>query len=131
MLFRYMTFKSTRRYIDKVDDLTHAYNHRYHRSIWMRPVDVNADNQQELFYRMYGDPREYHVSRSAPKYRIGDLVRMSRIKEVFEKGFDESYSREIYKISQILHTHPIEYKVKSLKHEPIYGRFYEKELIPI
>lgn len=131
ILFRYMTFKNTRRYIDKLSDLTHAYNSRYHRSIGMRPIDVNASNQKELFIRMYGDPAKWHINEAVPKYKSGELVRISRIKSTFERGFDENYSREVYKIAKILTTTPITYKLISLKNENLVGRFYEQELIPV
>ena len=131
MLFRYMTFKSSHRYIDKLDEITLAYNSRYHRVLGMRPIDVNANNQKDLFYRMYGDPRNWHIRKWVNKYRLGETVRISRIKGKFERGFDESYSREIYKIHKILSTDPIQYKLVSLKNEILHGRFYENELIPV
>lgn len=131
ILFRYMTYKNTRRYIDKLDDLTQAYNSRYHRSIGMRPIDVNAGNQKELFIRMYGDPAKWHINDEKGLFKEGDHVRISRIKSTFERGFDENYSREIYQIDKVLTTTPITYKLKSLKNEHLMGRFYEQELIGV
>jgi len=131
ILFRYLTYKNTRRYIDKVDDFATAYNARYHSSIGMRPMDVNAGNQKELFYRMYGNPAKWHMNSKEPLYKIGDTVRISRIKSTFEKGFDQNYSREIYKIDKVLTTTPITYKLKSLQNESLLGRFYEQELMSV
>ena len=43
--FCHMTQNQTFRYIDIVEEITDAYNHRYHRRIKMRPVDVTKENE--------------------------------------------------------------------------------------
>ena len=45
-----MTQHQTFRYIDIIDDVTNAYNHRYHRTIKMRPVDVTVENQSDVWH---------------------------------------------------------------------------------
>ena len=40
-MYRYFTTKNTRRYIDVLPDLLHSYNHTYHRSIGMAPIEVD------------------------------------------------------------------------------------------
>jgi len=44
-MFRYFTYKNTRRYTDVLEDLLHSYNNTYHRSIGMSPLEVNRDNE--------------------------------------------------------------------------------------
>ena len=44
-MYRYFTAKYTRRYTDILQDLVHAYNNTYHRSIGMPPTDVTSDNE--------------------------------------------------------------------------------------
>ena len=56
--FKYMNQKQTFRYIDIIDDITHAYNHRYHRAIKMRPVDVTSENEAEEWNNLYRKKRE-------------------------------------------------------------------------
>ena len=48
-IFRYFTQMQTYRYIDKLQDFAHSYNHTEHRSIKMAPVDVNASNDADLW----------------------------------------------------------------------------------
>ena len=39
-----MTSRSKNMYIDKLDDIVNKYNHAYHRTIKMKPVDVKKRN---------------------------------------------------------------------------------------
>ena len=40
---KYMTSISKNVYIDKLDEIVHKYNNTYHRTIKMKPVDVNPN----------------------------------------------------------------------------------------
>jgi len=44
-MYRYFTARYTRRYVDVLPDLLHSYNHTYHRSIGMAPVEVDDTNE--------------------------------------------------------------------------------------
>ena len=63
-----------------------------------------------------------------PKFKIGDLVRISRVKEIFEKGFHDNYSRAVYKVVKVLPTTPITYNLTDFDNTPLDGGFYEQEL---
>ena len=39
--YKYMTSISKNVYIDKLDDIVNKYNNSYHRTIKVKPVDVN------------------------------------------------------------------------------------------
>ena len=41
--YKYMTSVSKDVYIVKLDDIVHEYNDNYHRTIKMKPVDVNTN----------------------------------------------------------------------------------------
>ena len=62
-----------------------------------------------------------------PKYKVGDKVRISVKKDIFEKGFTINWSDKIYTITEILKTLPPTYKIKDDREE-IKGTFYEQEL---
>ena len=40
-IYKYMTSVSKTVYIDDLDDIVNKYNNTYHRTIKMKPVDVN------------------------------------------------------------------------------------------
>jgi len=127
-LSRYMTLHNSLRYIDILQDVVTAYNNTYSNVTGHKPVDVDESNAKEIFIRMFGSPNDWFKNLKEPKFKIGDHVRLTRSKGKFEKGYEETFTREVYTISGILNTNPREYKVKSLKGEKIEGRFYEKEL---
>jgi len=52
-MFRYFTYKNTRRYIDVLDDLLYSYNNTHRRSIRMAPAQVNIDNENVVRARLY------------------------------------------------------------------------------
>lgn len=52
-MYRYFTAKNTRRYVDVLPDLIHAYNHSRHRSIGMAPAEVTSDNEDTVRSRLY------------------------------------------------------------------------------
>jgi len=51
-MFRYFTYKNTRRYTSVLEDLLHSYNNTYHRSIGMSPLEVNRDNEDIVRARL-------------------------------------------------------------------------------
>jgi len=54
------------------------------------------------------------------KYRVGDLVRISRAKDAFEKGYEAKWSQEIFQIYSVLDwRNPYVYKLQDLADEVI------------
>ena len=126
-MWRYFTAKKTMRYIDILPDLVYSYNHTVHRSIKMRPTDVTVDNEKQMWHTLYDDDDddEEHVKY---KFKIGDQVRISKIKRTFEKGYLPNFSKEIFTISKQVPCYPPVYKLKDYDGEELKGTFYEKEL---
>ena len=58
-----------------------------------------------------------------PKFKIGDKVRVSKLKSVFDKSYTGNWSTEIFEIDKIIHSKPIVYHLKDIQ-----GSFYEYEL---
>src|SRR6266581_9065927 len=52
-MFRYFTYKSTTRYIDVLQDIVCAYNQSFHRTIKTTPVNVTANNENEIHKLVY------------------------------------------------------------------------------
>ncbi|KAK3932326.1 LOW QUALITY PROTEIN: Putative uncharacterized transposon-derived protein [Frankliniella fusca] len=125
-LFKRFTHTEQYRYVDGLlDDIVDAYNHTYHRSIKMRPVDVTPDRVLEVYNNLYHGMK--HTSKKT-KFNVGDYVRISREKQVFEKGYTWNWSEEIFKIVQVIpHAVPV-YRLEDLDKDPIEGTFYEMEL---
>jgi hypothetical protein len=122
-MFRYLTNHRTNRWIDVLDDLIQSYNGSFHRCIGMTPNDVTPENQDIVIRRLYPE-------KPTPKwkYMIGDTVRISKYKHVFEKGYTQNWTEEIFTIAERYPTHPVTYGLKDLEGEDIKGKFYEPEL---
>ena len=128
-LWRYFTYKNTKKYIDILQSVVHAYNHTKHRTIKMLPADVNLDTASQIRERMLLERKISDSKIKKPKYSVGALVRISTAKGVFAKGYEGGWSKELFTISKILdHRYPIVYVVKDLANEEIDGFFYEQEL---
>ncbi|KAL6419006.1 hypothetical protein ACFW04_011635 [Cataglyphis niger] len=69
--------------IDALSCLVKEYNARKHRTIGMRPVDVIPAIADKLLNTVYSN-----VKIAAPaKFKLYDLVRVSKFKTISEKGF--------------------------------------------
>ncbi|GFT87162.1 uncharacterized transposon-derived protein F54H12.3 [Trichonephila clavipes] len=118
--------KNTKRYIGVVDKLVYSYNNTWHRSIQMTPASVTETNQSQVWENLYGKQNNKKVNKS--NYRLNDTVRISKEKLLFEKGYEQNWTREIFTIHDIIRKNPIVYKLKDLAGEVIRGTFYEQEL---
>lgn len=128
-MYRYFTFKNTKRYIDVLQPLVGAYNKTPHSTIKMPPAAVtlyNADiARKNLVTR--GQQRQPHHKQA--RFKVGQYVRISREKNVFEKGAEKSWSEEIFKITQVLKRQALFiYELCDLDGEKIEGFFYPEEL---
>ena len=97
-MYRYFTYKNTYRYVDVLQQFITAYNKIIHTTIKMPPAAVTIYNAHIARKNLVERTSRNQVYRSKPKYKIGDYVRISREKNVFEKGAEKSWSEEIFKI---------------------------------
>ena len=67
--------------------------------------------------------------KKAPKYKIGDFVRIQDKRGVFSKQSTTNWSRELFKIKNINNTQPVTYTIEDENHELIEGKYYEQELL--
>ena len=66
-----------------------------------------------------------------PKFKIGDKVRVSKFKSVFEKGYTSNWRTEIFTVDRVMSTNPVTYKLKDYQDQSIGGSFYEQELLKV
>jgi hypothetical protein len=99
------------------------YNHRIHSSTKKTPDELYHTNVLS---------NEYHAEKENPpdaKFKIGDYVRLSKVKRTFEKGYTSRYTHEAFKVTSVSDNYPYLYQVDDLMGEPIEGKVYEKEMI--
>lgn len=78
----------------------------------MKPNDVYSGNEQQLLNTMYKYEQEYSKQRRTAKFRIGDHVRMSEYRAVFDKSYTPNWSTLIFTIRKVQYnTEPITYLI--------------------
>lgn len=117
ILYKYMEEHQSPRYIDKLQGLTQLYNNSYHRIIKMSPYEAEqAKNHSrvllnlEQYYRKVGEEGE-----KVPRFKVGDLVRISAQKTMFQKGYYQTFKPQIYEIAFVKTNLPVPmYKLKNV-----------------
>ena len=90
--YKYMTSISKNVYIDKLDDTVNKYNNTYHRAIKIKPADVKWNTY-------IGSSKE--INDKDPIFKISDVVRISKEKNIFAKGYVTNWSEEDFVIKKV------------------------------
>ena len=82
--------------LDKLGYIVNKYNNTYRNTIKM-PVDVKSST--------YIDSSKENNDKD-PKFKVGDIVRISKFKNIFSKGYVPNWSKEVFVIIKIKSTVP-------------------------
>lgn len=94
----------------------------------MKPNEVSGENEQELLNTVYKYKREYTKCRMA-KFHVGEYVRLSDIRLVFDKSYTPNWSTAIFRVRKVQYnTDPITYLLKTYDDQEIEGSMYAEEL---
>ena len=125
-LWKYFSANGTYRYLDVLQLLIDKYNKTKHRSTGFPPIEARKPkNREKVFKNLYS--KKIQEREITPKFKLGDPVRISRKKPLFDKGYTINWTHKIYTIAEVLSTYPPTYKIKDDK-GIIEGSFYEQEL---
>lgn len=129
-LYRYMTHNNTKSYIPVLPDIVQSYNKTYHSSINRAPAAVNEKNAAQVFRYQYATEMKDMLSarRQRPVFAVGDLVRISKSKGTFKKGYLPNWSEDIFSIHEIVYRTPLVYRLCNSDQEIIKGVYYTAEL---
>lgn len=110
------------KWIDILTTIIDRYNNKVHRTTGMKPSAVGPNTKLRIF--SYRDEEAL----SKHKFNIGEIVRISKYKGVFDKGYSASWSSELFKVKKVKQTNPVTYLLEDMDGKPIQGGFYEFEL---
>ena len=115
-------------YLDILPEILKQYNNTKHSSIKMTPTEASKKKDKgTVYFNLFGNLTQ---SSSQAKFQVGEKVRISKYKrKLFDRGYTENWSEEVFIIDKIQYTNPITYKLKDLNNEEIQGSFYEPELL--
>lgn len=124
-LYKKFTEYNTLNWINMIQQVVKDYNNTKHSSIGIAPSKVNESNSDQVRIRL----ATCKTSIVKPKFKIGDWVRITKYKHIFEKGYTINWSEELYKVVRVRKTVPIVYELETELGEQVKGTFYEKEMM--
>lgn len=136
-MWKQFSLRGTHKWLDILPSILADYNNTKHSTIRMRPNDVNDLNEKELMLTAYNYTQQHQRTgvqrrrrkKQKVKFNVGDSVRMSKYKHVFEKGYTPNWTTEVFTIRKVLHmTHPITYLLRDWQGNDIEGAVYAEEL---
>ena len=123
-MWKMFTLNGNYNWIDALPRLVVDYNARKHCAIGMKPIDVTPAIADKLLNTVYNN-----VKIAAPaRFKVGDSVRVSKFKTIFDKGYTPNWTTEVFKIVKVQKTNPATYVLEDSRGNPIAGGFYEYEL---
>jgi len=137
VMYRYFTHNQSYKYDDKLQYFVNNYNNRPHSSLNEKaPVEITKRNENIIWKHLYIDTlkpnkvlKSSHKVVKRFKYKRGDLVRLSHLKKVFDRDYQEKWTEEIFKVKsrELRQGIPV-YKVVDYEGDPVKGTFNEPEL---
>ena len=124
ILYRYMEDFGYK-YKHKLSQFIATLNSRRNTSIDVR---ANTVKNCDFMSIPYSKPlREF----KKPTFKVGDRMRISKIKLPFCTVYKPQFTREVFEIVAISTRKPPTYTIKDEQGEVIQGKFYQKELIKV
>ena len=90
-----------------------------HSTIKVRPVEVKSSTY-------FNSSKE--INDKDPKFKIGDIVRISKYKNILSKVYNPNWSEEVFMIKKVKNTVSQTYVINDLDREEIVETFYGIEL---
>ena len=129
LLYKFFTYSKTKRFVEVLPQLVDEYNSREHSVTKMIPNDVSYYNQHLLFLDGVRDRYDLSTDNQKPKYVLNDAVRFAKAKLPFSRGFEKTFTDEIFYVSSISRSPLITYKIVDDRGIVVETRFYEQELV--
>ena len=124
MMYQKFTENNNTIFYNIIDDLVNKYNNKYHSTIKMSPVQASLKINEKKIENIYN----FEKTKKPGKFKIGDKVRLSLEKNVFEKSYETNWTEEIFTIYNIKYSNVPYYYLKDLNGEKMQGSFYSEEL---
>ena len=92
--------------IDKLDYIVNEYNNVFYSTNKMKPVDAKPNTYTDSIKE---------INDKDAKFKIVDIVRISKYKNIFTKGYVPNWSKEVFEIKKIKNTMLWTYVISDLK----------------
>ena len=102
-IWTYFSAHQTRHYLDILPKIVDSYNNTYHRTIGRAPNQVRKKDENEIWVRLYGDGDKEHRPKMS-EAKKGQMVRISKVKGAFDKGYIPKWSEEHFLVQSDMST---------------------------
>ena len=92
----------------------------------MSPINASKKSNENI---VRNNLYNFKITDKKPKFNFGNKVRVSLLKNTFEKSYTSNWSEEIFIIDDIKTSNVHYYFLKDLSGEKLDGSFYQEELL--
>lgn len=124
-MWKQFNYNGNYNWISMLQNIVDDYNNTKHTTIRMKPIKVKKKHEKMLLDTVYSHLK---MSELPTKFHVGDHVRISKIRGIFDKKYTANWSTEIFTIRKIRLTNPTTYLLKDEHNKEIQGAFYTEEL---
>ena len=111
-----------------LDECIEEYNNEGHRHLHgLTPQEARSPNNADAVYRYQFDKKFTEKDR-LPYFSVGDKVRISLHKQLFEKEATASWTEEIFRIHSLVFNDRVMYTLEDLAGEQLRGNYYQEQL---
>ncbi|KAK9754550.1 hypothetical protein QE152_g1129 [Popillia japonica] len=89
-LYKEFSLQGSYKWLDILPRVIDEYNNTLHRTVRMKPRDVTHDKEKQLLETVYNNIK----IQGSQRFKIGDIVRISKHKSLFDKGYTPNWSSE-------------------------------------
>ena len=82
-------------YIDKLDEIGNKHNNTYQSTTKMKPVNVKSNTYIDSIKE---------INNKDPKFKIDDIVKISKYENIFAKGYILNWSNKVFVIRKVKNT---------------------------
>ncbi|NQY53276.1 MAG: DDE-type integrase/transposase/recombinase [Campylobacteraceae bacterium] len=130
-IFKRFDLNLNRDWVNILDDVVTSYNKSVNSSIGIEPYKVSYDNADLIFNKYYRNK----AKKKKPRLKAGMSVRLNLALGPFSKNYEQSFSRQIYRVSSNaiypnMGIYPT-YRIETLTGRSIPGKYYEDELLSV
>jgi len=116
--------------LDVINNRLASYNISIHSSIAMAPIKVSRSNIYSLWRKV--NSLQAKIPHGRVKFKVGDLVRITKQKVAFAEDYEQTFSTEIFKVVKVITRVPQPvYELSDLQNRGIEGQLYSYELVKV
>jgi len=120
--WKQFTYNGNYKWIDLLPRLVSEYNAQKHRT---SVCNLSMLRDRDKFLTTVYNCVKLAAS---TRFKVGDLIRVSKFKTIFKKGYMSNWTTEVSRITNVQKTNLVTYLLEDYKKKLVTGGFYKYEL---